>query len=78
MLAFLKDKLSEFVSVQLHALEFKHDRLADDGLLLCVSDPGEEWMLQALLERYTVIRVENQDFFQEVDSLRRGARVLLL
>ena len=78
VLAFCKDQLSKFVSVQFHSLEFKHNWLANDCFLLGVSDAREEWVLQALLERYTVIRVEDQDFLEEVDSLRWRAGVFLL
>ena len=77
MLALSEDEVAESLLVELHSLELEHDRLPNDRLLLRVAHPGEEWVLQALLQRDAIVGVEDQNLLQEVDCLRRRARVFL-
>ena len=78
VLAFEKDELSQPLPVQLFELELENDGLPSDRLLLWVPHAGEEGMGEALLKRDAIVRVEDQNFFEEVDSLWWGARVFLL
>ena len=77
MLALSEDEVAESLLVELHSLELEHDRLPNDRLLLRVAHPGEEWVLQALLQRDSIVGVEDQNLLQEVDCLRRRAGVFL-
>ena len=77
MLALSEDEVAESLLVELHSLELEHDRLPNDRLLLRVAHPGEEWVLQALLQRDAIVGVKDKDLLQEVDCLRRRAWVFL-
>lgn len=52
--------------------------MARDSFLLGVAHTCEKRVLQALLEGDAVVRVEDENFLKEVDSLRWGPRVLCL
>ena len=77
VLALGKYELAQAFLVELHALELKYDRLANNRLFLRVAHSCEQRVLQALLKRDSEVRVEHKDLLQEIDCLRRRARVFL-
>ena len=77
MLALSEDKFAQSLFVELHSLEFEHNRLSNNRFFLRVAHPGEERMLQALLQRDAIVGVKDKDLLQEVDCLRRRAWVFL-
>ena len=78
VLALSDDQFSQALAIKLHAFEFEDHGLSNDGFLLSIAHRRKHWMLQALLQRYAIVWVKDQDLLEEVDSLSWRAWVLLL
>lgn len=71
VLALCKDQFPQSLLVQVVSLKIEGHGLSHDSLLLNVPNLCEKRVLQAVLKRDPIVRIEDQDFLKEVDCLWR-------